>query len=97
MANERARKVTEYPAATAAANSDLLLIVTGIGTTPTTKKIAVSDFNSTVIANTVIITGNSTPANSTPTIVKGTLFYDSTYLYIAVDNNVLKRVTLESF
>lgn len=97
MANERAKKVTEYPAATAVANSDLLLLVTGIGTTPATKKIAVSDFTKVVYANTFVITGNNTPANSTPTITKGTIFYDSDYLYIAVADNTLKRLTLESF
>lgn len=39
----------------------------------------------------------STPANSTITITKGTMLYDTNYLYVAVANNTLKRVSLSSF
>lgn len=40
---------------------------------------------------------NETPANSTVTVVKGTIYYDSNYLYVATANNTLKRVALSSF
>lgn len=54
--------------------------------------------NSAILsANTLIIRNNQTPANSTVTVTKGTMFYDSNYLYIAVSNNSLKRVSLSSF
>ena len=39
----------------------------------------------------------NTPANSTITITKGTVLYDTSYLYLAVANNTLKRVSLSSF
>ena len=40
----------------------------------------------------------NTPANSSALTVRGgTLLYDSNYLYIAVANNVVKRVSLQSF
>lgn len=38
-----------------------------------------------------------TPANSSISCVRGQLFYDANYLYVAVANNTLKRVALESF
>lgn len=51
----------------------------------------------TFSANTVIVRKNSTPANSTANCVKGEIWNDGTYLYVATANNVIKRVTLSSF
>jgi hypothetical protein len=48
-------------------------------------------------ANTFVLRNNQTPANSTVTVTKGTIMFDSSYLYIAVANNSLKRVALSSF
>lgn len=92
---DRAKKITELTALTSAANNDLLVIEDVSANT--TKSIALSDLTKTVYANTLVVTGNNTPANSTITVTKGTLFYDSDYLYIAVANNTLKRVSLASF
>ena len=39
----------------------------------------------------------STPANSTITCPQNTVFIDSSYIYVAIANNVLKRVALSSF
>ena len=42
----------------------------------------------------------STPSTSnaiTESVSAGTIFYDDTYLYIAVDENTIKRITLEAF
>lgn len=39
----------------------------------------------------------STPANAAITVTKGTILYDTNYLYVAVANNTLKRVSLSSF
>jgi len=51
-----------------------------------------------VISNTLFISTKSAPANSSAmTISSGALFYDETYLYIAVANNTVKRVALSSF
>lgn len=50
-----------------------------------------------VFANLVVSYSN-TPANSTAlTIARGQIFYDNNYLYIAVANNLVKRVALGTF
>lgn len=92
---DRAKKITELTLLTSAANNDLLIVQDVSANT--TGAIALTDLTKVVVANTLVITGNSTPANSTPTVTRGTLFYDTNYLYIAVANNTLKRVTLSSF
>lgn len=94
---DRAKKITELAAATSVANSDLLVIVADAAGTPITKKITKSDFLSMVASNTLIMSNKSTPANSTITITQGTMFFDADYLYVAVSNNSLKRVSLTGF
>lgn len=92
---DRAKKITELTQLTVAANNDLLIIEDVSANT--TKSIAITDLTKVVVANTFILTGNSTPANSTVTVTKGTIFYDVDYIYVAVANNTLKRVSLSSF
>jgi hypothetical protein len=51
-----------------------------------------------VITGTQLIaTDNTTPANSADVAVQGRIWYDDTYLYVAISNTVIKRITLESF
>lgn len=92
---DRAKKITELDLLTVAANNDLVIIQDVSANT--TKAIAITDLTNTVVANSVFITGNNTPANSTVTIAKGAIFYDTDYLYIAVANNTVKRVALDTF
>lgn len=84
-------KITDLPATTSLANTDLLLVVKDPSGTPTTNTMTLNSFRSVLaIANT--------PANSSAlTVLGGTLLYDSTYLYIATSNNTVKRVTLSTF
>jgi len=93
--SDRSKKVTELTALTAPAGEDLLLIVDDPSGTPTTKKVTVSNLFGNVAANVVIY--NNTPANSTITVKKGTIMFDTSYIYVAVANNTLKRVGLNSF
>jgi hypothetical protein len=93
--SDRSKKVTELTALTAPAGEDLLLIVDDPSGTPITKKVSVTNLFGNATANVVIY--NSTPANSTITIKKGTLMFDSSYLYVAVANNTIKRVGLDAF
>lgn len=93
--SDRSKKVTELTALTSPAGEDLLLIVDDPSGTPTTKKVTVSNLFGNSTANVVIF--NTTPANSTITVKKGTLMFDSSYIYVAVANNLLKRVGLNSF
>lgn len=101
------KKITELSQANTIANNDLLVIVSNPASSSETKKVSVNTFFSnvfttkttavTLIANTIINQDNRTPANSTITVTRGTMFYDNNYIYIAVSNNVIKRVALASF
>lgn len=93
--SDRAKKISELSALTAPAAEDLMVIVDDPSGTPTTKYVTVGNLLGNVAANVVI--HNATPANSTITVKKGTIMFDSTYLYVATANNVLKRITLNSF
>jgi len=93
--SDRAKKITELSAMTAPTADDLLVIVDDVAGTPITKKVTVGNLLGNTSANVVIY--NSTPANSTITVKKGTILFDTSYLYVAVANNTLKRVALSSF
>jgi hypothetical protein len=94
---DRAKKVSELTATSSVASNDYLVIVTDTTGTPTTKRVTVNNFFGNTSANlyTQKITA---PANSIALSVKqGAVFYDSNYLYVAIANNNVKRVLLESF
>lgn len=95
---DRAKKISELTAATSAVANDQLIIVTNTAGTAVTKKIVVGNLLGNSSAN-VKIRSVTTPANgaSIANVVAGTLLYDSSYLYVAVANGTLKRVSLESF
>jgi hypothetical protein len=93
--SDRAKKISELTALTAPAAVDLMVIVDDPSGTPITKYVTVGNLFGNSAANVVIY--NSTPANSTITVKKGTLMFDSDYLYVATANNTLKRITLTAF
>ena len=93
--SDRAKKISELSALTAPAAVDLLVIVDDPTGTPITKYVTVGNLLGNAAANVVIY--NSTPANSTITVKKGTLIFDSDYLYVATANNTLKRIALTAF
>lgn len=108
MAN-RAKPIKNLPVKSTATSTDILVLVANNAGNPVTAQISVNNFfgnssfdfiaggNHIISANTFIIRREQTPANSTITVSKGTIFFDADYLYIAVANNTLKRVTLSSF
>lgn len=89
------KKTSELPIANSAAGSDRIVILKDPAGSPSTRTITVDNLFGNSSANVVI--RNQTPANSTITVKQGTLMYDNTYLYVAVANNTLKRVALQSF
>ncbi|AGS80947.1 hypothetical protein [Caulobacter phage Cr30] len=79
---------------------DLFLTTTDPSTDPATKVVTLGGIANSlnqISANAVPIMKANTPANSTPVVKAGVFFYDANYLYVAVDNNSLKRVALSSF
>ena len=93
--SDRAKKISELSALAAPSADDLMVIVDDPSGTPVTKYVTVGNLLGNSTANVVI--RNSTPANSTITVKKGTIMFDTTYLYVATADNVLKRITLNSF
>lgn len=99
---DRAKKISELTALTTASGDDLLIVVDDPSGNAVTKKVTVNNFFTiadtvTVSANSFVLRNFQTPANSTVTVTRGTMLYDTNYLYIAVANNVLKRVALSTF
>lgn len=102
-------KVTQMTSLAVPAGEDLLMIVDDPAGSPINKKVSLSTLFGKVHANTVIngtLTANTntivistslTPANSTATIAKGSVFYDDNYMYLAVQANTIKRVALTAF
>ena len=88
------------PTANTVGANDYIFIVSSPATLAETNKITANNFFANVaalVANSFIITNNTTPSNSTMTVTKGKIFYDTDYLYIAVANNNIKRISLVSF
>lgn len=107
---DRAKKITQLPVLGNASGVDLLPIVDNHTTSAAnTKSITVAAFLANVAsnttlsdaavlsANTLVVRKNNTPANSSATAVAGTIWADSNYLYVAVANNLIKRVSLSTF
>jgi hypothetical protein len=105
--SDRAKKISELTELTSPALGDFV-IVTDISANAS-KKVALSNLfgncnanlvlsnTSLMSANVAIIRNANTPANSSITVTRGTIWFDSDFLYVATANNILKRVALESF
>jgi hypothetical protein len=93
---DNAKKTSELAVATSAAGTDRVIVLTSPSSSPVTKSITVSNLFGNSSAN-VEIYNIVTIANSSITVSKGTIMFDTSYLYIAVADNTLKRITLESF
>lgn len=92
---DRSKKISELTALTTPSGEDFVVIVDDPSGTPITKKVTVANLLGNSAANVVI--QNVTPANGTITVKKGTIMFDSTFLYIATANNVIKKVALSAF
>ena len=92
---DKALKISELGAITNPTGDDILVIVNDPTGTPVTKKVTVANQLGNSSANVVI--QNVTPANGTITVTKGTIMFDSSFIYIATANNVIKKVALSSF
>lgn len=53
--------------------------------------------NLTTIGNAVIIANANTPSTSGATGIKGTVCWDTSYMYVCTDNNLWKRIALTTF
>lgn len=102
-----ATKVTALPAATTVAANDLFYVVADPGGSPISKKITQSSlysnvvvqarFANTLTTNTLIFGNRTTPTTSSDTVVSGTMWFDTNYIYCATAANTIKRVALSTF
>jgi len=104
------KKISELSACTSpVANTDWVVMVANSGSN--TQKCTVADFftnsdsnaifseivGNTVTANVVIATDNTTPTANNDTVTQGRIWFDDNYLYVAIANNLIRRITLETF
>ena len=100
------KKISELVACTTPNSSaDYIVLVANAGSN--TEKCLINTMFSSAQINAAVfvytttdelyITDNTTPANSTANATQGRIWYDDTYMYIAVGNNNIKRITLEAF
>jgi len=111
MATE-VKKISELTATTTANSTDYFVLVSDTSGTPTTNRLnagrlltqglkarfantTASQFTTT--SDKIVIENDKTPSNSSITISKGSVFFDTNYIYVAVANNTIKRVSLSSF
>jgi len=92
---DNVKKTSELAISNNAVGSDRIVFLKDPAGVPSTRTITVANLLGNSSANVAI--RNATPANSTINVNSGTIFYDSSYLYVAVANNVLKRINLQSF
>lgn len=74
-----------------------VLLGTLLGSLANTQSNNTFSDTSVVSMNNLIIRKKVTPANSTVAVAAGSIFYDDNYIYLAVSENNLRRVPLESF
>lgn len=79
-------------------NTDQVVCVSNASGNAVTGLVSVEGLFSSTANLTIILPALGTPANSTSmTVAPGTVWYDASFLYVAVANNNTKRVSLSSF
>lgn len=108
---DRAKKISELTAVTQPSSDDLLVIVDGPSSnTPATKQVTVQNFfnnaaANVTVGNTFYLSANNfvirrlqTPATSSGTAdLRGSIWFDVDYIYVATANGTIKRAALSSF
>ena len=89
------KRLVDVPTVNSIFNTDTVFVTSGGAVSQAPPASLYSNINFQVA--TVLVGNNYTPSNSTINVAQGTLWFDSTYLYVAIANNVLKRLTLSSF
>jgi hypothetical protein len=93
-------KLSKLPTTNSISSNDFLVAVTNPNTQSQTSKLLVSTLFSnvdTIIVNNLILGNTHIAVSNTETNTKGTIFFSNTHLYIAISNNVLRRIPLETF
>jgi len=107
---DRAKKISELVVLTSPSTDDLLVIVDSPANNAITKQVTVSNFfnnaaANVTVGNTFYLSANNfvirrlqTPAASSGTAdLKGSIWFDVNYIYVATANGTIKRAALSSF
>lgn len=102
---DNAKKSSELPRATVLIGNDHIVVLsnTTLNATSnaiincTTKIISYDNLFANVKTSNLVLTYNTTPANSTVNTVAGSLWSDGSYIYYSTSANTIKRVALSSF
>lgn len=85
------------PTKTALNRTDSVVVNWSNSSSTNTVIVAVGDFFNSSNLISIAIPNSSPPANSTAAGVKGTVVWDSGFIYLCVATNTWKRATLASF
>ena|SRR5688572_27679492 len=80
----------------------LVVVSTNSSANGLTRNISVEDLfantDKDILVANLVIDYDETPANSTAlTVSKGQLWYDTNFIYIAIADNIVKRVAVSTF
>jgi hypothetical protein len=94
MTGESVRLV-DTPSVNSILFSDSVFVTSGGVVSQATPNAIFSNVNLQVA--TLIVGNTSTPISSVMNVTTGSLWFDSSYLYVATSNNTIMRVALSSF
>jgi len=102
---DNAKKASELPRAAVLIGNDHIVALSNVVinatsnaiTNSVTKIISYENLMANVRTSNLVLTYNSTPANSTANTVAGALWSDGNYIYYSTSANTIKRVALSSF
>jgi hypothetical protein len=109
MANTDSKKISEFSACNSPAANNLLVLVGNTSGTANTFRLTVSNLlgnsqanivssnDSYMSAKNLIIRKEQTPGSNSDVVYGGSVWWDANYLYVAIANNTIKRVPLETF
>lgn len=99
MSTNDSIQLSAVPINTVQQTDSFLMVSNTSGNTVVQSFLANGFSNVTVTFGGVIITANSTPANSTSTqnVTPGLMWSDGQYLYVGCNNSTVKRVLLSTF
>lgn len=95
MASGESIRLVDTPSVNSILFSDSIFVTSGGSVSQAAPNTVFSNVNFQVA--TLIVGNTSTPISSTISVTAGSMWYDANYLYIATSNNVIRRVTLETF
>lgn len=98
MAADKAVKPSEMTIVTSVANTDLFIVTIEVGTAnANTAALTAQTLFSNVTANNLFINYDVTPTANNDNVGGRRIWWDASYLYVALSNTNIRRIPLETF